>query len=114
MRLLESAIAVAVLIASAPPALGEEPGATALQRWGCLGCHAVAGTGGKVAPALDDVIERRGEEWVREKIRNPRGTNSYSIMPRLPLAAGETDDIIAYLIRVGGGDVEQEENGGDG
>jgi len=91
------AIAAILLIASAPVALAEEPGARVMQRWGCLGCHSLAGAGGKVAPPLDHVIQERGEDYVRQKIHNPRGTNPHTIMPTLPLTASEIDEVIAYL-----------------
>jgi cytochrome c2 len=99
--------AAVVLIASAALARGEQPGAEVLQRWGCLGCHSVAGAGGKVAPPLDDVVQRRGEEWVRKKIRNPRGTNPYTIMPTLALKPKEIDEVIDYLTHEGDGHGEQ-------
>jgi cytochrome c2 len=101
MRNIVAAIATIALIASAGLASAEEPGAAVMKHWGCLGCHSVAGQGGELAPSLDDVIKRRGEKWVREKISNPRGMNPSTIMPTLGLRDSEIDAIIDYLTSTG-------------
>ncbi len=85
-------------VSLAPPS--QQParqGAEIIQSLGCRGCHRIGGSGGEVGPSLDDVIERRGESYVREKIRDPRKTNATTVMPVLPLSSADIEAIVLYL-----------------
>ena len=78
---------------------GSPSGEVLMERYGCVGCHALGGVGGQVGPALDGVIERRGEEWVRAQIRNPRQHNPATIMPVFGLSEAEVTAIVEALRR---------------
>lgn len=54
------------------------------RRSACLGCHALAGSGGRVAPDLAGVRLRRPDAYVWAMLRDPDGTRPRSIMPRSP------------------------------
>ncbi len=38
----------------------------------CMGCHTLLGEGAYYAPELTNVVERRGEEWMRIFMRDPQ------------------------------------------
>jgi len=38
----------------------------------CMGCHTILGEGAYYAPELTQVMERRGESWIRGFLRNPQ------------------------------------------
>jgi len=42
------------------------------QEKGCIGCHSIAGKGGTVGPALDDVGLRRSPDWMMQHFREPQ------------------------------------------
>lgn len=52
-----------------------------LDRLSCRGCHAYGGRGGRIGPALDDVLMRRTPEFVAGMIRDPVGTVPGAAMP---------------------------------
>lgn len=70
---------------------------------GCIGCHVLEEKGGTIGPDLDDVIMQKKEEFVREKLRNPRTDNPNSVMPDYILTEEEVDAFVAYLRSLGGG-----------
>ncbi len=64
---------------------------------GCVGCHAIAGTGGQIGPDLDGVIQRRGVDFVVNKLTNPAFDNPGTLMPNLNLSKEEIEALVAYL-----------------
>lgn len=67
-----------------PTALTRHQAATAdvlLDRLSCRGCHVYGGRGGRMGPALDDVLRRRTPEFVAGMIRDPSGTVPGAAMP---------------------------------
>lgn len=79
--------------ASAEPDRGRELAA----RYACQACHVMAGAGGTLGPSLDGVVKRKGQPFVREKIRDPQLSNPTSAMPKLPLGDADLDAVVAYL-----------------
>ncbi len=63
----------------------------------CIGCHLVRGQGGQVGPGLDNVVERRGVDFVRQKLANPLYDNPMTMMPNFALTAREIEALVAYL-----------------
>lgn len=81
-----------------PDALTAHQAATAdvlLDRLSCRGCHAYGGRGGRVGPALDDVLLRRTPGFIADMIRDPLGTVPGAAMPRTVDA--RLDRVIALL-----------------
>ncbi len=80
----------------------EEAGRAVIEGYGCDGCHRIGGAGGDLGPALDSVLTRRTESWVKEKIRNPRASNRASLMPPFAMSESETQALLDYLSALNG------------
>ena len=65
-----------------------------VDKYGCQGCHQIHGSGGQLGPALDGVVSRRGVDYVRQKLRNPKFDNAASPMPRFPLSEEEINTLV--------------------
>ena len=63
----------------------------------CLGCHVVQGQGGTVGPSLDDVIKRKGVEFVMKKLADPTFDSATSMMPNFGLTREQIRAVAAYL-----------------
>lgn len=66
----------------------------------CLGCHAIAGEGGRIGPDLAGLRSRRPAAYVWAMLRDPRGTRPRSVMPRSPESPAR--DTLFYRLLVGG------------
>lgn len=75
----------------------QQSGEALLDRYGCRGCHTIAGKGGTIAPNLDAALQRHDEAWVRDQIRNPRSHNARTIMPVVGASPAEIDQILEFL-----------------
>ena len=51
----------------------------------CLGCHELNGEGGRVAPRLDDVGQRRTYTYIHNILNHPRETVPTTVMPKIRL-----------------------------
>ncbi|MFV2007207.1 MAG: c-type cytochrome [Longimicrobiales bacterium] len=69
---------------------------------GCAGCHVIDGVGGAVGPSLDDLFDRKDDDFVRRKIADPRFDNPNSVMPNFRYSSDKVESILAYLKSVGG------------
>lgn len=70
----------------------------------CRACHQLGGTGGTIGPALDQVTERRGKEWLATFLANPRPEPKLypelqHRMPQLALTPQEIAALIEFLSR---------------
>ena len=63
----------------------------------CLGCHAIAGTGGRSAPDLTHVGSRRSAAYIRVMVTDPARALPGTTMPRVPMPASVRELLIAYL-----------------
>jgi mono/diheme cytochrome c family protein len=75
----------------------KKTGAELVAQFGCQGCHQIKGEGGKLGPALDDVISNKGEAFVLKKLANPKFDNAASAMPKYPMTQDDMKAIIGYL-----------------
>lgn len=73
------------------------PGEELMTAYVCLGCHSFGGSGGTVAPALDNIISSLGEDFFREKLRDPQFNNIATPMPKLNIPDREIEVLIEYL-----------------
>lgn len=90
-----------------------EVGRATLVRYGCTGCHTVAGVrvpSGQVGPSLTVLASRRyvagslpntPENLVRF-IVDPRGVRPDTLMPDLGVSEDEAWHVVAYLATLGG------------
>ncbi len=60
---------------------GQMAGRQLVQSQGCLSCHQLAGTGGKVGPDLTHVGSRHDLAWLHEFIENPKSKDPNAKMP---------------------------------
>ncbi len=93
----------------AVPAKGspEEAGRAAFMKYGCIGCHTVAGySSGPIGPNLTHVASRsmiagdimmNTEQHLHDWIGNPPGMKPGAIMPNLHVSQTDLSALIAYL-----------------
>ena len=67
---------------------------------GCIGCHSIAGQGGKVGPALDDVGLRRSPEWMVQHFRDPQAVTPGTVMPRFGFTETEARALTDFLLHL--------------
>ncbi len=80
------------------PSTGE--GQRLFQQKGCIGCHAIAGKGGTIAPALDDVGLRRTPEWMVQHFREPQAVTPGTVMPRFGFNEAEARALTDFLVHL--------------
>jgi len=68
----------------------------------CAACHSVAGTGGKIGPALDGVRQRKTREELIDWIADPQKVKPGTAMPQIPMEADELERIVDYLLSLAG------------
>ena len=66
-------------------------------KYGCNGCHALGGEGGKVGPALDRAGVRLNATWVYRWLKNPQAMNAETRMPALGLSDADAKAVTMYL-----------------
>jgi mono/diheme cytochrome c family protein len=67
---------------------------------GCIGCHSIAGQGGKVGPALDDVGLRRAPEWMMQHFRDPQSVTPGTVMPKFGFTETEARALTEFLLHL--------------
>lgn len=67
------------------------------EKLSCLGCHRLQGSGGVLAPALDDVRTRRTPGYIAAMVLDPQRVKPGALMPRPRLLASERALVIRYL-----------------
>jgi len=65
---------------------------------GCIGCHSVAGKGGTVGPALDEVAKRHNPEWISAHFRNPSAVSPGTVMPQFNFNEQEIRALTEFLL----------------
>ena len=95
-----------VLLVVALPAAAQRP-LTAFQRdkaativreqLPCLGCHELNGEGGRTAPSLTTVGERRDAAYIRAMIEDPQRVVPGAAMPKTPMPAPVRELVIRYV-----------------
>lgn len=83
------------------------------RRLACLGCHRLGEEGGRVAPELTRVGERRPDAYVRAVVERPAETVPGTVMPPTPVSA-ETRELIVRYLTAGGGSDAGERGGNTG
>jgi mono/diheme cytochrome c family protein len=65
----------------------------------CLGCHELDGDGGRAAPSLTTVAQRRGAEYIRAIIEDPQRVLPGAAMPKTEMPVTMRETIVRYLAR---------------
>lgn len=63
----------------------------------CLGCHALGAEGGRLAPDLATVAQRRSADYIAAMVDDPQGRRPGSAMPRPRLPAATRDLVVRFL-----------------
>jgi len=84
---------------------GPELGQRLFARKGCIGCHSIAGRGGKVGPALDGVTQRRTTDWIARHFRDPAAVSPGSVMPGFDFTELEIRALGSFLASVTGSEM---------
>lgn len=69
----------------------------------CSYCHSINGRGGVAGPDLTTVGSRRERDWFVQHFQSPQRVTPGSVMPRLNLLPEEVDELVAYMMTLGGG-----------
>ncbi len=77
-----------------------DEGRRLFQEKGCIGCHSLAGHGGKIGPALDDVGLRRSPEWILQHFRDPQAVTPGTVMPRFGFTESEARALTQFLLHL--------------
>ena len=69
------------------------------ERNACIDCHTIFGEGAYYAPELGNVIERRGEDFVRTVLKTAtvQGWGATRKMPRFDLSEKDIDGLIEFF-----------------
>lgn len=101
--------ATAVTVGVAFPASGKKPsgdpkrGEKVWQKLSvsCLNCHKFRGKGSTTGPDLTNIGAEHDEQWLFEKIKNPKSKNPKTIMPPTPGPDKDLRDLAAFLAQQG-------------
>jgi mono/diheme cytochrome c family protein len=66
-------------------------------KYGCNGCHSLAGEGGKVGPTLDRAGFRLNGTWIYRWVKNPQAMKPETRMPALGLSDADAKAVTMYL-----------------
>jgi ubiquinol-cytochrome c reductase cytochrome b subunit len=72
-KFIFSMLGIALLVAFSTLEAQEPAGPDLVKRLSCLGCHALAGKGGKRGPAWDGLGTRLSPEAIRQQVVSPQG-----------------------------------------
>jgi len=65
---------------------------------GCIGCHSIAGKGGSVGPALDEVAKHRDPQWISAHFKNPVALSPGTVMPQFNFNEQEIRALTEFLL----------------
>lgn len=102
MRFVFTMLVAAPLAAQQPPLTPfQEHRARTLLRdqLPCLGCHELDGDGGRIAPSLSTVGQRRSADYIRAIIHDPQSVVPGAAMPHTEMPASTRELIIRLLSR---------------
>ena len=77
-----------------------EQGRRLFQQKGCIGCHSIAGKGGTVGPALDEVGLRRSNDWIMQHFRDPQAVSPGTVMPQFSFTEPEARALTYFLVNL--------------
>jgi mono/diheme cytochrome c family protein len=66
-------------------------------KYGCNGCHSLAGEGGKIGPNLDRAGFRLNSTWIYRWLKNPQAMDSATRMPALGLSDADAKAVTLYV-----------------
>lgn len=66
-------------------------------KYQCDTCHTIMDRGGTVGPILNQVANRRDEEWLRRWLKDPNAVKPGTKMPSFAFTADEYELVVGYL-----------------
>ena len=66
-------------------------------KYQCDTCHTVTDRGGTVGPVLNQVANRRTEDWIRRWLRDPNEVKPGTRMPKFDFTEDEYEEAVGYL-----------------
>src|SRR5436309_3968996 len=64
---------------------------------GCVRCHSIGGQGGHMGPDLSHEGTSRSQDWIAQKIQNPRALNPGSRMPSFQGSSNDLQSLAGYI-----------------
>ncbi len=98
MKYIEASCVKCHLSSDLPNAPSLARGRAAFEKFGCVGCHKLHGTGGMIGPELDTVGARRSPEWLAGHFKNPAAVVPGSAMPAFAMTADESEALTLYML----------------
>ncbi len=77
---------------------GVPAGRRLFQEKGCQDCHTIAGKGGTIGPALDEVAKRHDPQWIVAHFRSPQAITPGSLMPQFNFSEQEIRALTEFLL----------------
>ena len=77
---------------------GPAAGRRLFEEKGCIGCHSIAGKGGTVGPALDEVGKRHDAQWISAHFKNPAAVSPGTVMPQFNFNEQEVRALTEFLL----------------
>lgn len=66
-------------------------------KYQCTTCHTIADKGGTVGPILNQIANRRTEDWLRRWLKDPNEVKPGTKMPKFPFTPEEYEQAIGHL-----------------
>lgn len=66
-------------------------------KYQCTTCHTITDRGGTVGPVLNQVANRRTEDWLRRWLQDPNAVKPGTKMPKFPFTPEEYEQAVGYL-----------------
>lgn len=66
-------------------------------KYGCNGCHNIAGEGGKIGPQLDRAGFRLNATWIYRWLKNPQAMDAHTRMPALGFTDADAKAVTLYV-----------------
>lgn len=98
MKYIEAACAKCHFASEIPNAPNLARGRAAFEKYGCIGCHKLHGTGGNVGPELDTVGARRSPEWLARHFEKPAAVVPGSAMPPFEMSKEDIEALTLYML----------------
>ena len=97
LYLLLLAVPLAAQVTGTTPAQNKKALELLRRQLPCLGCHELAGDGGRIGPSLTDVGQRRDAFYIKAIIEDPQRVVPGAAMPKVLMPPATRDLIVSYL-----------------
>jgi len=78
----------------------EFAGSSLVKQKNCVTCHTIGESGGTVGPILNQISNRRTEEWLRRWFKDPNSIKPGTKMPNFGFTDAELDDLLSHMTRM--------------